>query len=197
MFEITVIVFLASLSYGIVCIIKAGIRYQAKFNGVLVLTLLLLVVGTGSLFITELLNRRCYETALMDVKPGSVILLTDLNDFKVVNDTYGHSVGDLCLIRTAEIMRRIYGRYGQCFRIGGDEYTVLLTRHTKDIKQLNDDFFTVVEQMVKEDPRMTGISLGYAYVISSGENIAGVVNLADQELYRSKQKRPHVNRHQV
>ena len=228
-FEITVIVFLASLSYGIVCIIKAGIRYQAKFNGVLVLTLLLLVVGTGSLFITghpranylsialanmlfyiefyrmtlqidgvtELLNRRCYETALMDVKPGSVILLTDLNDFKVVNDTYGHSVGDLCLIRTAEIMRRIYGRYGQCFRIGGDEYAVLLTRHTKDIKQLNDDFFTVVEQMVKEDPRMTGISLGYAYVNSSGENIAGVVNLADQELYRSKQKRPHVNRHQV
>lgn len=161
-FEITVIVFLASLSYGIVCMIKAGIRYQAKFNGVLVLTLLLLVVGTGSLFITghpranylsialanmllyiefyrmtlqidgvtELLNRRCYETALMNVKPGSVILLTDLNDFKVVNDTYGHSVGDLCLIRTAEIMRRIYGRYGQCFRIGGDEYAVLLTRHT-------------------------------------------------------------------
>lgn len=67
----------------------------------------------------------------------------------------------------------------------------------KDIKQLNDDFFTVVEQMVKEDPRMTGISLGYAYVNTSGENIAGVVNLADQELYRSKQKRPHVNRHQV
>ncbi len=94
-------------------------------------------------------------------------------------------------------MRRIYGRYGQCFRIGGDEYAVFLTRHTKDIKQLNDDFFTVVEQMVKEDPRMTGISLGYTYVNTSGENIAGVVNLADQELYRSKQKRPHVNRHQV
>lgn len=226
MFEVSVIAFLFSLLYGVICMIRAEIRYQAKFNGVLTLTLVLLAVGTGSLFITgyprasylsmalsnmlfyiefyrmtlqidgvtKLLNRRCYETALMSVKPGSIILLTDLNDFKVVNDTYGHSAGDLCLIRTAAIMRKVYGRYGQCFRIGGDEYAVILSRHTQDIKQLNAAFTKSVEQMVSEDSRMTEVSLGYAYVNTMDEDVHSVVELADQELYRNKQKRPRVHR---
>lgn len=226
LFEVCIIVFLLSLIYGVVCLIRAEIRYQAKFNGVLTLTILLLFIGIGSLFmigfprvaylclalanmlfyiefyrmtlqidgVTELLNRRCYETALLTVKPGSVIILTDLNDFKIVNDTYGHSAGDLCLIRTATIMRKVYGRYGQCFRIGGDEYAVILSRHTQDIKQLNTTFLKGIEQMVEEDSRMTGVSLGYAYVNTMDDDIHKVVELADQELYRNKQKRPRVNR---
>ena len=71
---------------------------------------------------------------------------------------------------------------------------MILSRHTQDIKQLNAAFTKSVEQMVSEDSRMTGVSLGYAYVNTMDEDVHSVVELADQELYRNKQKRPRVNR---
>ncbi|MEV6635981.1 GGDEF domain-containing protein [Actinoplanes sp. NPDC051470] len=58
--------------------------------------------------------------------PGVAVLFVDLDEFKLVNDTYGHSVGDQILMEVAERLRTELGRHGTAGRFGGDEFLVLL-----------------------------------------------------------------------
>lgn len=50
----------------------------------------------------------------------------DVDDFKQINDRYGHIQGDLCLAGIAECIKKSYANFGYCYRIGGDEFCVLL-----------------------------------------------------------------------
>lgn len=83
--------------------------------------------------LTELLNRRGLAQALArEVRwmrrrgDGLLVLLLDLDDFKRVNDTYGHAVGDVVLRETALRLRSVLRRTDTAARIGGDEFLVLL-----------------------------------------------------------------------
>ena len=64
--------------------------------------------------VTRLLNRRCYDVSITDMGSRAVILFFDVDKFKQINDTYGHSVGDLCLINVAQLLRSTYGKHGLC-----------------------------------------------------------------------------------
>ena len=79
---------------------------------------------------TQLLNRRCYEREIENMKSSAYVLILDINKFKQINDTYGHAEGDRCLALVAQQIFSVYGKYGFCYRIGGDEFTdnVLLVR---------------------------------------------------------------------
>ena len=83
--------------------------------------------------LTALANRALFndrlEHALSRASslPGGVaVLLFDLDDFKLVNDTYGHSVGDELLVQVAERLRRVLRAAETGARLGGDEFAVLL-----------------------------------------------------------------------
>jgi diguanylate cyclase (GGDEF)-like protein len=56
------------------------------------------------------------------------LLLLDLDGFKLVNDTYGHDVGDELLVEIAGRLRKVVGRHGMVSRLGGDEFTVVVPR---------------------------------------------------------------------
>ena len=58
---------------------------------------------------------------------SATLLAFDLDDFKMVNDTYGHAEGDLVLVTFAELMRVSFRDSDVFARIGGDEFVVLLT----------------------------------------------------------------------
>ncbi|GAA4045866.1 hypothetical protein GCM10023063_36170 [Arthrobacter methylotrophus] len=82
--------------------------------------------------LTGLPNRRMLEELCPDVTaaaglPGVGILFIDLDDFKGVNDTYGHRAGDAVLIEFARRLTRSVGPKGTLMRLGGDEFAVLLT----------------------------------------------------------------------
>ncbi len=64
--------------------------------------------------LTHLLNRRSYESRLASLRGHAVIYYFDVDEFKSVNDTFGHGVGDAVL---AEV--------GYCYRIGGDEFCII------------------------------------------------------------------------
>ncbi len=143
--------------------------------------------------LTRLLNRRCYDVHLANLGSRAVILLFDVDRFKEVNDTYGHAVGDLCLKTIAQELRNVYSRSGQCFRIGGDEFCVILQDGAEQVEELNQRFQSAVRYRQAEDSRMPGVSIGYAYYDSGVSHIQDVIEEADAMLYENKPYRK--NRH--
>ncbi len=88
--------------------------------------------------LTGFINRRELEERLSTVlaavkaEPGktAALLYMDLDQFKVVNDTCGHSAGDLLLRQLADVLRARVPKTGALARLGGDEFAVLLPDHT-------------------------------------------------------------------
>ena len=89
--------------------------------------------------LTGLGNRRAFEQELrlIESNPGAyddaVLVMLDLNGLKVVNDTYGHSVGDELIATAAMCITETIGSGCKCFRIGGDEFTVILHDYTGSV----------------------------------------------------------------
>lgn len=136
--------------------------------------------------VTHLLNRRCYDTALGNLGSRAAVLFFDINRFKHVNDTYGHTMGDVCLRRVGQLLRSVYGRYGSCFRIGGDEFCVLLEDRLDEVEALNRAFAQGVDALRQEDARMPDVAIGYAYYLSDTCHIQQVIEEADAMMYRNK-----------
>ncbi|OOP63309.1 hypothetical protein BMF89_07130 [Arthrobacter sp. SRS-W-1-2016] len=87
--------------------------------------------------LTGLPNRRMLEEHCPDIGasaglPGVGMLFIDLDDFKSVNDTYGHRTGDAALTEFARRLARSVGSCGSLMRLGGDEFAVLLTDVDED-----------------------------------------------------------------
>lgn len=83
--------------------------------------------------LTGLGNRRAFDEAAVSELARSVrtgrplgLLVGDLDDFKAINDRYGHLAGDACLRAVADVVRDLTRRPDACFRWGGDEFVVLL-----------------------------------------------------------------------
>jgi len=79
---------------------------------------------------TKCMNRRAfwvqYEQMWKTVEPSQLsIMMIDVDHFKSVNDTYGHSVGDEVLKETGQLLHNIVGESGEVCRYGGEEFTVL------------------------------------------------------------------------
>ena len=55
-------------------------------------------------------------------------IMFDLNNLKTVNDTMGHQKGDEMIKRVADVMSASLGKYGQCYRVGGDEFVFISTK---------------------------------------------------------------------
>ena len=164
--------------------------------------------------VTKMLNRRCYENILSRLKYRTAIILFDVDDFKQVNDTYGHSAGDEILKKTGEVLRKAYGSKGLCFRTGGDEFCVILKkgkldempgggycdeilgdppidgflRSTPELERLNRRFAEALKSTRAKDPRMPEISFGY-YIFDNSWPAADVVDRADQLMYENKRRR--------
>ena len=77
--------------------------------------------------LTGLLNQNSYLNRAVEMRrSGEVLVVFDVDDFKQVNDCYGHLKGDICLAEIAACIKKAYARHGYCYRTGGDEFCVLL-----------------------------------------------------------------------
>ena len=81
--------------------------------------------------LTHLYNRNAYEEALQQYEESGVpedlkYVCYDLNGLKVENDTYGHAAGDELLSAMAACLTKCYAPLGKVFRVGGDEFVVLM-----------------------------------------------------------------------
>ena len=70
--------------------------------------------------LTGLLSQKSYLNRTLNLQPeDKMLIVLDLDNFKYINDTYGHQAGDQCLKVIAECLKKAYSRYGNCYRIGG------------------------------------------------------------------------------
>ena len=136
--------------------------------------------------LTGLLNQNTYANKTASIKTSCLLLIFDIDDFKKVNDCHGHLAGDACLKEVAACIKLAYSPYGYCYRIGGDEFCVLLNDISKEQKCYL-AFIDVLKKKRKEMPYLPFVSVGAAYFPENG-NVAAVKEIADQNMYQHKKE---------
>ena len=144
--------------------------------------------------LTSLLNRRAFEESLRAEvaragRSGSDLsmALIDLDDFKAVNDGYGHLAGDRCLRELAEALERSVRTGDRCFRWAGDEFAVLLpdTDHEGAVQVLERVAEHVSATCERPDDRALEISWGVSQ-LTDEMNADEMLGVADVDLIGRK-----------
>ncbi len=122
---------------------------------------------------------------------ASALVFIDLDNFKLVNDTLGHIMGDHVILEAAEKLRVIFSNFDIISRFGGDEYCVLV----KDIpyRTLQDKLDWLIHKMrkhYKDNEKSVEVSASVGVVYTNGyeSDIDYLISEADKELYRAKEK---------
>ena len=137
--------------------------------------------------LTGLLNQNSYLNRTAEMRrSGGVLVVFDVDDFKQINDRYGHLQGDLCLAEIGRCIKKAYARSGYCYRTGGDEFCVLMENADREA-QCAQEFVRQLEQRRKAVDFLPTVSFGSAPFL--GEDVLAVKNRADREMYRYKKAR--------
>ena len=143
--------------------------------------------------LTGIYNRYGFDEAaekMMDKNPKAhfVAALLDIDDFKFINDIYGHAYGDKALKSLADSMKTFFPSDALLGRNGGDEFCILLQNHTcEDAKELLQQFTGLPKTFSykgKEQP--FNISLGYAEYPTFADSRSQLMRCADAALYAIK-----------
>ena len=143
---------------------------------------------------TGLFNRNAFEShATAGGKlEGVVAVVADANGLKSCNDTYGHEAGDEYITAVAEIFSSVYGKYGNCYRTGGDEFCCIIPAG----RQVNLDrlkrLFTAKVYTANLEGKYKfamGVAIGSAvYDAKIDKDFRALVNRADEHMYENKRE---------
>lgn len=143
--------------------------------------------------LTKLSNRLAFEEHMQSIQRAPschilTIVMLDINWLKHINDTYGHSAGDSLIQCAADCIRDKFAQAGKCYRIGGDEFAVIL----EDVSEPSFEmalrgFQSAVADAKPGNPEGLSIAVGYARGSAEGENFADrLLEKADQRMYIQK-----------
>lgn len=130
----------------------------------------------------------------LDGHRGRAVLVFDLNCLKYINDTLGHTMGDTALKEAAEYINMIFGSAGKCYRIGGDEYTVVSDTKIPEpeLKRLCKEFQDRIHlrntSPHEDRPYPLYIASGYDIIGAETQSAMDTFNSADAKMYHNKQK---------
>lgn len=146
--------------------------------------------------LTRLYNRYGMETWIssqldkMDCQEEAALLMIDVDNFKYINDTFGHMLGDAILVDIAEMITHIFQEDFFCGRIGGDEYQIFAMNMPRETvcdkaKSLCGQIKEAYER--KHQNYNISISIGIAFTENNqGKNYSELYKMADFALYQSK-----------
>ncbi|SJZ35202.1 GGDEF domain-containing response regulator [Anaerorhabdus furcosa] len=143
--------------------------------------------------LTGLLNRAAFrheiETYLIESKKPAALMIIDIDNFKRVNDVYGHFFGDKVLIEFANIMLdECHGEHA-IGRLGGDEFIVLLKNieYKEKAKEIADGIIrTFNKSMSQYEGEVPSCSIGISYYPEHGTSRSEIYLHADEALYNAK-----------
>ncbi len=147
--------------------------------------------------LTGLPNRQSFRTLLDDAlrrpspaKPGSAVVLVDIDNFKEINDTLGHPVGDLLITAVAERLARNMREHDSVSRLGGDEFAMILDHIAKpeDVEHALDRLMRDFRAPFDIDGNHISVdfSAGVTLVPRDGSESDAILRNADMALYRAK-----------
>ena len=117
------------------------------------------------------------------------IIQFDVNNLKKTNDTYGHEYGDMLIKTVGEGLKKCFGEYGKCYRMGGDEFMVVL-----DGIIPNADYDTGInnlklycDEINRQKKLPLPLVIAHGFVIAKGgNNLTAAMEEADLLMYKNK-----------
>lgn len=147
-------------------------------------------------YLTGLYNRMCCErdlaihidTAKKEGTEGALLYL-DLDDFKHINDGLGHQYGDVLLKSIAHSLKAVEGIAGSCYRMGGDEFVVIVSpenfmRYNLIVEEIKDIFSK--PWFLKDADYYCTMSMGTVCFPTEGDNVQDLIKKADIAMYEAK-----------
>jgi diguanylate cyclase (GGDEF)-like protein/PAS domain S-box-containing protein len=145
--------------------------------------------------LTELPNRNKFSSTLNEIitqkkEKELAIFFLDLDRFKQINDTKGHSVGDLLLKKVAEYLQQAVGNNGMVSRYGGDEFIILANNMDKQrasllAQKILDQFSEVIE--LERNTYFITPSIGISLYPLDGSDVESLIQKADSAMYQAKE----------
>lgn len=147
--------------------------------------------------LTGLYNRRGFTTLAdqqvklaIRAKRNLMLVLTDVDGLKAINDGFGHREGDLALIKAAEVLKKTFRKSDVIARIGGDEFALLAIEANKDSQEI---FRARIRQNLEEcgsaEKLRYALSMSVGITFFEGVSpltLTELLDLADQSLYADK-----------
>ncbi len=156
---------------------------------IIILTFVCIIInnrhdGLTMLYTRKVLNYDIYRSKRHPA--NHAVIMIDIDDFKHINDTYGHPEGDQILMFLGKLMMKEQSATVKPYRYGGEEFALLLTKESvKEAENIAERLRASMEHQVWSfDPTVsTTLSIG----ISRGENVEEILKEADESLYQSKE----------
>ena len=149
--------------------------------------------------LTDLPNRRHFDNFLAATIPRAIrfnepvcMILADVDNFKEINDHYGHGIGDYVLQELAKLFKSRTREIDICARLGGDEFAFLLYRtDAEEALALSEDLLHIVREhpfVAGDVPLQVMLSLGIAQLSSDIPGAESLYVAADKALYEAKRR---------
>lgn len=139
-------------------------------------------------YLTKLFNRQSYEhyvRHLIEIKKPFALMLIDLNDFKTINDTYGHQKGDQVLISFSKVLKRVFPVEAMVCRLGGDEFMVVVEKNQPTIEWELSEIDRILKK--HDDAFLHTLKFSYGYqTYDSNQNFDALYTIVDQKMYFNK-----------
>ncbi|ABX32363.1 diguanylate cyclase [Petrotoga mobilis SJ95] len=134
--------------------------------------------------LTEIGNRRSYENYISSIKylknQKIALVVLDLDNFKKVNDTYGHEEGDSLLKKFAQLCVDNLRKKDNIFRYGGDEFVIILGGVKKE------EVYSILERINSKLKQETNVTFSAGVAYGESHEIDSLFNIADENLYIAK-----------
>ena len=145
--------------------------------------------------LTQLSNRFAFDTTLkeleqteLDENIDNAICVLDVDGLKYANDTYGHWMGDQLICTMADTIRTVFSEIGKCFRIGGDEFAVVLQGERDELEGYLDKLSQEIKENIMNGHCNLSASWGLAFQSDTpGNNIYETFQMADAIMYQNKE----------
>jgi diguanylate cyclase (GGDEF)-like protein len=143
--------------------------------------------------LTGLMNRFYLDKIEGELKQHQAfgLMMLDMNDFKSINDQYGHSEGDQALIAMGSILRKTVWVHGTVIRYAGDEFVIILYA---DREEFMESFKNLINQNIEEYNNRSGkgyrlsVSAGYVIFNLEKDTMDDIMKLVDQRMYEDKRR---------
>ena len=149
--------------------------------------------------LTQLPNRLLFmdrlEQAIVRAerhRESIALLVVDIDDFKLVNDSFGHEAGDKLIKAVADLLSKAMRRADTVARLGGDEFAIIIENvdGEDDATSIADNLTTILEHNVRLDNQetFTSASVGIAMFPDDGSNASTLLKNADTAMFRAKEQ---------
>ena len=147
-------------------------------------------------YLTGLKNRNSFEVDITNLgsrlrEQSMAIICMDLNNLKEINDTYGHTVGDDYIRRAASAISFAVEKFHSAYRIGGDEFVILLTGPASQVPDMVRAILAKIHSCLDQDNQKNEIQLSIAtgsaqYDPARDKTLTDVYRRADKLMYETK-----------